>query len=192
MRVMYLRTYAINIDTKEVRRMGIDKYLGDMAQDANDYFSSPDVEVTHDVVNPFGGTPFNDFYKYWLEDVTFTKQYESIDGTQTTKTCRKKGYFICQRDIEERIKKIEDWKFKELQRQEDWKNMRKSLEYMKLSKEEKLRVCADNEDIEPDLYDTERLALYKLWGMLDYFQDDNVETIGFIYDDTNYMELPKV
>ena len=69
----------------------------------------------------------------------------------------------------------------------EWENLKKSLEYLKLSNEEKENVCSEYEYLDEDIGDTE----YKLDSfnyfihLFEYMEDDMWYTKEFKYFDEN-------
>jgi hypothetical protein len=124
---------------------------------------------------------------YWLNTPTeeLDTKYIKIYTESFTERGYGRGCFYtidCFYNLREAI--LENYK-KVIAQQHDWENLQNSLDYLKLSEEEKENVSSQFEflDEEIEFIENKLVAINQVIGVLQFFENFEVEVVAYIYCD---------
>ena len=113
------------------------------------------------------------------------KKYIKIYTESFTERGYGRGEFYtvdCFYNLRETI--LEDYK-KVIKKQHDWEKLQNSLDYLKLSYEEKENVSSQFEDLDEELDEVENrlVSINQIIGVLQLFEDYDTQVVAFVYSD---------
>jgi hypothetical protein len=123
----------------------------------------------------------------WLNTPTEeldTKYIKIYTESFTERGCGRGDFYTvdCFYDLRETI--LEDYK-KVIAKQHDWEKLQGSLDYLKLSEEEKENVSSQFEYLDEEIEEIENrlVAINQVIGALQLFEDYDTQVVAFIYSD---------